>query len=55
VMNELLKLTFGKTIANIIPVLSEISNDVVKLQIIFTDDSELNVMVDESSLDWRIK
>jgi hypothetical protein len=54
-MNELLKLTFGKTISNIIPILSEISSDIVRLQIIFTDDSELNVMLDETTLDWQIK
>lgn len=54
-MNELLKLTFGKTISNIIQVRSQISNDVIRLQIIFTDDSELNVMIDENSLDWQIK
>lgn len=54
-MNKDLSQIIGKKIANVLPVLSEISNDVVKLQFIFTDDSEILIDKDETTLDWIIK
>lgn len=50
-----LEMVKGKTIAGIIPIKHQFQNNPVSLQIIFNDDSEIIVYVDEGSLKWNIR
>jgi hypothetical protein len=50
-----LALIEGKTVMTVLPVLSEISDDVTMLQIVFTDDTEILVSLEDTTLDWNIK
>jgi hypothetical protein len=50
-----LALIEGKKVMTVLPVLSEISDDVTMLQIVFTDDTEIRVSLEDTTLDWNIK
>ncbi|MBL5772726.1 hypothetical protein [Heyndrickxia sporothermodurans] len=54
-MNELEKV-IDKQIMNVLPIKSQINNDVIRFQIIFSDDTELNIaLVEDGKLDYFLK
>lgn len=48
----------GKTIMSVHPIISELTNDLPRIQIVFTDDTEITFSIDElhkGSLDWKVQ
>ena len=45
----------GKTIMSVHPIISELTSDITRVQVVFTDDTEITFCLQENSMDWKVR